>query len=178
MKKVYIGLTACVMTLGFLSTTFNAQADNSLAVEKIIINTDENDSFYGDSVRVIFNKPINRANWADFRITALTSLPKAPAGYTTNHSAKSAAKNYSIEILVEEGSTTRPFIGTWADLGGSAIFDKYDPKKKTVILIPPSKKSNFFSPGDKVKVTVASTLVDPENNKMNTSKVRKTKKAS
>jgi len=53
-------------------------------------------------------------------------------------------------------------------IGGKAVYDEYDPQKKTVILLPPSKTADIYKPGDTVEVTVAGTVEDPAGNAMDT----------
>ena len=75
---------------------------------------------------------------------------------------------YGVKITPAQGSPTVSYEGTWANRGGTAIYDPYDPNKRTVILLPPTSSTQFFFPGD--LVTVAPTIEDPSGNSMETSK--------
>lgn len=138
----------------------------ALAVEAprltvIFAETHENQSNYGNAIKLFFDQPMNRPNWTDPRITSSITIPSAPAGYENNNSARNAAKNYRVIITPAPGSTTQAFTGTWYQAGGKAIYDPQDPELSTVILLPPSKTSPLFQPGDKVRVEVISPITNP-----------------
>ena len=140
-------------------------------LEQISAETLENGSPYGDSIRVIFDQSMKNAV-PDFRINSNVSIPQAPAGYRNDayQSARLAAKNYLVQIIPETGSRTRANTKSWADLGGEAIYDPYDPQGKTVLLVLSNKENNLFHPGDTIKVTIQSTIVNPAGENLNTTK--------
>jgi len=131
----------------------------------------ENGSPYGDSIRVIFDQSMKNT-LPDFRINHNVSIPQAPARYRNDsqQSARLAAKNYLVQIIPETGSRTRANTKSWADLGGEAIYDPYDPQGKTVLLVLSNKENNLFHPGDTIKVTIQSTIVNPAGETLNITK--------
>lgn len=139
-------------------------------LEKIYAETLENSAPYGDAIRVIFDQPM-KSPLPDARINNATAIPAAPAGYKgdINQSAYLAAKNYLIQITPET-RRTKAVTKSWANLGGEAIYDPYDPQGKTVLLVLSNKENNLFHPGDTIKVTIQSTIVNPAGETLNITK--------
>jgi len=178
MHKYLLVLT---LTLG-LGLAAQAQQAQGPKLEKIFVSTAENSGIHGDAILLIFDQPMTRVNWVDGRIShSPMKTPKAPAGYANQNngqSARNAARNYIVKILPGPGSDTPPFEGTWADLGGTAIFEAHDSEGKMVLLLPPNSRSKLFVPGDSVEVTVSSSVTDPQGRGLNTAAAKRQSKAS
>lgn len=157
-------------------------------VADIFVQTRENDGVYGDAIVVVFSEPMlidSQPNplaggMEDVNNVAGSEL-KAPAEYPRHHghaTARRSAQNYRIKITPGPYSHTQAFTGTWADLGGEALYHPGDSNKRMVLLKPPSKGHRFFEPGDQVEVTVAETIVDPQGNRMKVNRNKKHECAS
>jgi hypothetical protein len=91
------------------------------------------------------------------------SCKQAPAAYPAAKlcSAHKAAENYSVKVSNPEGKTL--FQGSWADLGGEAIYGTWDPSYKTVVLSTKVPHPAFVR-GAKVEITPSPELIDPAGN--------------
>lgn len=181
MRK-FLLISGCLFLSLTTLTPVPSLAANTPEIAKVFIETHENNGYYGDAIRIVFSKPMALQSQTDPRIShqAGVNTPQAPAGYSENGgaSAKNAARNYIITITPEQGSNTSPYTGTWADLGGIAVYDTYDPQKTTVLLLPPSTTTNLFQPGDIVEVSLALTVQDSEGVTLNSEKSKYTSRSS
>jgi hypothetical protein len=144
MKKT---LLACLVLATTAWSWQPAQSASPVQLKQIFVDTAENSSVRGDAITIVFNQAMNRANWVDNRIShSAQTTPKAPAGYTQPASSQSAR--------------TAAYTGTWANLGGSAIYDAQD--SSMVLLVPASLRSQLFTPGDSIEITAANTLTTAE----------------
>lgn len=158
----------------------SAQSASPVQIKQIFVDTAENSSVKGDAIVIQFNQAMNRSNWVDNRIShTAQNTPKAPAGYTqpaNSQSARNAARNYTVKITPRSGSRTAAYTGTWANLGGSAFYDPQD--SSLVILVPPSVRSQLFTPGDWVEVTAASSLTNAEGLVIDSARIQHSAPAS
>ena len=140
----------------------------------------ENQGVHGDAIVVIYTKrmlipakPHPLAGGMEDVNNVPGSEKKATAEYPHhqgNVTGRNVAKNYLITITPAMGSKTTSFQGTWADLGGTAIYHPSDPNNQMILLLPPSKTTHIFTPGDIVEITVVTTVSDPEGNTMHPQK--------
>lgn len=183
MKK----LTFLLLTL--LALTMTAEAANPRAeLKSIFAQTKENQGINGDAIIIVYTKkmliesqPHPLAGGMEDINNVPGSEKKAPAEYPHhrgNANGRNAAKNYWIKITPGSGSRTQPYQGTWADLGGTAVYMSADPYKTMVILKPPGLQSNLFAPGDQIEVTIATTVVDPQGETIHPQKNKRQQIAS
>ncbi len=177
MKKVYAIsaiLAGSLLTLGtalsFVPLSANEVVD-APEVERVFVETGENNSVHGDSILVVYSTPMLilaqpyplAGGMQDVNNVPGSEL-EAPAEYPAHHgnaNGQKAAHNYQIRITPGPYSRTQFFEGTWADLGGEAIYHPSDQTKKIVLLVPPQPSSKLFEPGDQIEITVATTVKSP-----------------
>lgn len=175
-RKIFLSACFC---LGLITFQPAAAAPE---MAKVFIETHENNGYYGDAIRVVFSTVMALQSHNDSRISYQEGVntPKAPAGYSDQGgaSAINAARNYTVTITPEQGSNTTPYTGTWADLGGRALFDPHDPHKRTILLLPPQPNATLFRPGDTVEVTLAPTIQDAAGQPLNPAQNKRKNRSS
>jgi hypothetical protein len=112
-------------------------------VASIVAQTNENQGVNGDAVKVLYSERMiiytkTRTIAGGGEDIDSGSAQKAPAGYPggTSSTNRAASANYTVSIT-PVGTTSTTYVGTWQNLGGSAVYDTNDPTHKTVILMPP-----------------------------------------
>lgn len=107
------------------------------------VQTAENGGTNGDSIQVIYSKPMQIqtltrlvAGGMDDRSGVPGAEGRAPAGYpdAVNASLRNAAKNYNLQIAQAGGESLAM---SWFALGGSAYYDGRDATWHTILLLPP-----------------------------------------
>ncbi|PIQ25467.1 hypothetical protein COW36_20700 [bacterium (Candidatus Blackallbacteria) CG17_big_fil_post_rev_8_21_14_2_50_48_46] len=165
---------AILSALLCLVSTLPAQSVSPLQLKQIFVATAENSFVKGDTITLQFNQPMNRANWVDGRIShSAQTTPKAPAGYSEpagSQSAVNAARNYTVKITPGPGSKTHAYTGTWASLGGTALYEPQD--SSIVYLLPPNPRTQVFAPGDQVELIAVNTLTSPDGTVIDPSKLQ------
>ncbi|MBT9548235.1 MAG: carboxypeptidase regulatory-like domain-containing protein [Candidatus Sericytochromatia bacterium] len=109
-------------------------------VTGITVETNENAGQNGDAVKVRFSERMiiytRDIAIAGGMSNIVDSDQKAPAAYPggTIATSTATAKNYQITVTQTGGGTA--YAGTWAALGGTAMYDTTDLTYKTVLLLP------------------------------------------
>ncbi len=143
------------LSLGMVSVAGLANAAEAPKIQHVSVQTDENQGLYGDSIYVLFNNPMYPlATGSENNLVAVL-----PNDTTT---LVNPAKNYFIKVLPGPGSRTPVYQGTWADLGGRAVFVTEQAGYRLVRLYLPANiaQRNLFRPGDRVELTMPQTVTD------------------
>lgn len=139
------------------SYSFSIRTDDvKPGLSSISALTSENGSLGGDSLKVKLNE-------AMLVSTKSADLVGGLNGDTSQ--SPLSASNYFITVT-RSGETIANHI-SWAELGGRVVFDSDDPSRRTLLLLPSSGNADIFTPGDVVKLDMASSVVDPAGNTMN-----------
>lgn len=156
-KKIMLVLGLSLLLTGFFISSALALPPQLVSIS---VETGENQSPYGDSIKLRFNQNM-RSSLPDSRIRSSVDIPKAPAGYeNVSNSVYISAKNYTLKIIPELLGRTAPYAGNWFDLGGLAMFDPYDPTGKTVLLLLKNQAYDIFKPGDTIDLSVSQTITN------------------
>lgn len=102
----------------------------------------------GDALRISYNEPMiyetlarDIAGGLEDRSDIAGSQVAAPAGHpaaVSHATARGAAENYAVFIDQGGGETVNM---SWAELGGSVVYDREDDSNQTVLLQPPQQGS-------------------------------------
>jgi len=163
----------------------------------VFAETAENGSVHGDSVLVVYKtsmlipaQPHPLAGGMQDLNNVPGSELEAPAEYpgnSGNATGRNAARNYRVKItpapysrtqalrqpltaLLSLRLATAALEGTWAELGGKALYHPSDQHKRMVLLVPPEPAQNLFEPGDQVEITVAESVKGPHGKKLKAGK--------
>ncbi|MBT9545828.1 MAG: hypothetical protein IV090_10605 [Candidatus Sericytochromatia bacterium] len=185
----WIGTLGLLVGVALLPRDSTANSDEpEPGVEQVFIETHENNGVYGDSIVVVYDTPMlidSQPHPLAGGMEDLNGVPNAelaaPAEYPHHRgraTRRNAAKNYRVKITPGPYSRTPAFEGTWAELGGDAIYHPGDPTKRLVLLKPSQKNIPYFEPGDRVEVTVEPTVKGPRGKAMRKDKRRSREPAS
>jgi len=182
-KMIYLSLLAGGLLAGSWGMNQVSMADDNEPdpeVFAVFAETAENGSVHGDSVLVVYKtsmlipaQPHPLAGGMQDLNNVPGSELEAPAEYpgnSGNATGRNAARNYRVKITPAPYSRTQAFEGTWAELGGKAIYHPSDQHKRMVLLVPPEPAQNLFEPGDQVEITVAESVKGPHGKKLKAGK--------
>ncbi|MEZ0373186.1 MAG: Ig-like domain-containing protein [Candidatus Sericytochromatia bacterium] len=127
------------------SSSFSVSPEQTAPVlDELTVESEENEGDDGDALRVKFSEAMilrtlthSIAGGLAGRNRILRALEQAPADHPEaayDDPDATAAKNYSVEVTPVSGAA---WAMSWQLLGGSVLYDIYDPEAKTVVLLPP-----------------------------------------
>jgi hypothetical protein len=142
-------------------------------VDSIVATTAENSgqNSDGDVIKVRFSERMIHYTLSGAVAGGISGNGTEAAGAVTDGSdtisGSEAANNYFVTIT-RDGIVQQNNI-KWGVLtdGGQALFDTNDPTHKTVLLLP--NGFNAYIPGDNVEIRVATTVLDPAGNSVDSS---------
>ena len=143
-------------------------------VDSIVANSKENSSgTEGDTIKVRFSERMVHYTLSGTVAGGMEgTATSAPAGVGESD-AEEAAENYYISINGTDKGDWRT-IPTNASSpaptsDNKAVFDSSDPTHKTVLLVLSDTDDDIFEPGDDIEVRVATTVLDPAGNSIDSS---------
>lgn len=136
------------------------------SLSSLVAQTAENAGQDGDALKVRFSERMAYYTLEKTISGGMNGTASQAAGSNNGVSAQNAACNYLIEV---NRAGTPILNSNWCSLGGRAVFDTNDPTHKTVLLLPPSSQTDLYKPGDNVKITVSTSVLDPAGNSINPS---------